>query len=386
MIEEARIKKNLKELAFPRLSGTEFELKAFNKVKRHVENLNLEFEIQRFTFSSFYSRIYPKIAFLSVSLILFLLYLNLLIIMSLILILILLGIVIASIILTRKPEKIQFISRLRSQNLLVKIKSISNDKKSNDRIALFMSHLDSKGQRFKVGIRIRIIKLWISSSIVLTVIIILKNSVFIGLELIFYIIGLFPLILNLLASILMILNTTDNSSTGAVDNATGIACNLELVNYYAIPENRLKNFNLWFLFTGAEECGTMGIRHFYNNLKNFDPEKSIIFNFESIDKHAFLFPGGKEGDHAREIDNLLLNNNRDLRINHFITNRVFGTHSDGGFLGDRGLQGYGIGGVEAHAYMHTSNDTIDKADTNLLKKVCLVLTDALKEYDSNFIT
>ena len=386
MIEEARIKKNLKEFAFPRLSGTEFELKAFNKVKRHVENLNLEFEIQRFTFSSFYSRIYPKIAFLSVSLILFLLYLNLLIIMSLILILILLGIVIASIILTRKPEKIQFISRLRSQNLLVKIKSISNDKKNNDRIALFMSHLDSKGQRFKVGIRIRIIKLWISSSIVLTVIIILKNSVFIGLELIFYIIGLFPLILNLLASILMILNTTDNSSTGAVDNATGIACNLELVNYYAIPENRLKNFNLWFLFTGAEECGTMGIRHFYNNLKNFNPEKSIIFNFESIDKHAFLFPGGKEGDHAREIDNLLLNNNRDLRINHFITNRVFGTHSDGGFLGDRGLQGYGIGGVEAHAYMHTPNDTIDKADTNLLKKVCLVLTDALKDYDSNYIT
>ncbi len=386
MIEEARIKKNLKEFAFPRLSGTEFELKAFNKVKRHVENLNLEFEIQRFTFSSFYSRIYPKIAFLSVSLILFLLYLNLLIIMSLILILILLGIVIASIILTRKPEKIQFISRLRSQNLLVKIKSISNDIKNNDRIALFMSHLDSKAQRFKVGIRIRIIKLWISSSIVLTVIIILKNSVFIGLELIFYIIGLFPLILSLLASILMILNTTDNSSTGAVDNATGIACNLELVNYYAIPENRLKNFNLWFLFTGAEECGTMGIRHFYNNLKNFDPEKSIIFNFESIDKHAFLFPGGKEGDHAREIDNLLLNNNRDLRINHFITNRVFGTHSDGGFLGDRGLQGYGIGGVEAHAYMHTPNDTIDKADTNLLKKVCLVLTDALKEYDSNYVT
>ncbi len=37
MIEEARIKKNLKEFAFPRLSGTEFELKAFNKIKRAVE-------------------------------------------------------------------------------------------------------------------------------------------------------------------------------------------------------------------------------------------------------------------------------------------------------------------------------------------------------------
>lgn len=386
MIEEARIKKNLKEFAFPRLSGTEFELKAFNKVKRHVENLNLEFEIQRFTFSSFYSRLYPKIAFLSVSLIIFLLYLNILMIMSLILIHILLSILIASIILTRNPEKIQFISRLRSQNLLVKIKSISNDIKNNDRIALFMSHLDSKAQRFKVRIRIRIIKLWISSSIVLAAIIILKNSVFIGLELIFYIIGLFPLILNIFASIIMVLNTTDNSSTGAVDNASGITCNLELVNYYAIPQNRLTNFNLWFLFTGAEECGTMGIRHFYNNLENFDPEKSIIFNFESIAKHVYLFPGGQEGNHAKDIDNLLLNNNRNLKINHFITKRVFGTHSDGGFLGDRGLQGYGIGEVEAYAYMHTPNDTIDKIDTEILKKLCLVLTDALKEYDSNYIT
>ena len=385
MIEEARIKKNLKEFAFPRLSGTEFELKAFNKVKQKVENLALEFEIQRFTFSSFYSRLYPKIAFLSVSLIIFLLYLNILMIMSLILIHIFLSILIASIILTRNPEKIQFISRLHSQNLLVKIKSISNDIKNNDRIALFMSHLDSKAQRFKVRIRIRIIKLWISSSVVLAAIIILKNSVFIGLELIFYIIGVFPLILNIFASIIMILNTTDNSSIGAVDNASGIACNLELVNYYAIPENRLTNFNLWFLFTGAEECGTMGIRHFYNNLENFDPKKSIIFNFESIAKHAYLFPGGKEGDHAKDIDNLLINNKRDLRINHFITNRVFGTHSDGGFLGDRGLQGYGIGEVEAYAYMHTPNDTIDKIDTNLLMKVCLVLTDALKDYDSNYI-
>jgi len=43
MIEEARIKKNLKEFSFPRLSGTEFETKAFNKVKQEVENLNLEY-------------------------------------------------------------------------------------------------------------------------------------------------------------------------------------------------------------------------------------------------------------------------------------------------------------------------------------------------------
>lgn len=383
MIEEARIKKNLEEFSFPRLTGTEFEIKAFNKVKKEVENLNLEFEVQRFTFSSFYSRIYPKVAFSSVLLILLFLYLNVSMMISLILNLTLLGILIASIILTRKPEKIQFISKLNSQNLIVKIKSTSNEMKNNNRIALFISHVDSKGQRFTIRARIRLIKLWIYSSIILAVVIILKNLIFIGFEIIFYIIGLFPLILNMFTTIMMLLNRTDNSSDGATDNASGIACNLELLNYYNIPENRLTNYTMWFLFTGAEECGTMGIRYFYNNLENFDREKSIIFNFESIANHVYLFPGVK-GDHAKEIDYLLLNNNRNLKISHFITERIFGTHSDGGFLGDKGLQGYGIGEVEAYAYMHTLDDTIDKVDTNLLEKLCLVLIDTLKEHDSNF--
>ena len=284
MIRVARIKKNLKQFAFPRLSGTGFELEAFNKVKREVENLNLDYEIQRFTFSSFYSRLYPKIAFSSGSLIflLLLVFLNISMISSLVLICLLLSIVIASFILTRSPEKIKIYSKLTSQNLLTKIKSNSNKAENINRVALFMSHLDSKGQRFTIRIRIRVIKLWIASSVILPFFIVLRNSQFLGLELIFLIIGLIPLTLNIFASAILVLNKTENSSMGAVDNASGIACNLELLNYYSNPENRLKNYDMWFLFSGAEECGTIGIRHFYNNLKNFDTEKSVIFNFESI--------------------------------------------------------------------------------------------------------
>ena len=384
MIEEARIKRTLDKIAFPRLSGTEFELKAFNIVKQEIENLNLEFEVQDFTFSSFYSRLYPKIAFLSTSLILLMLYLNIYMNLFLVFIIILLSLLMALIILTRKPEKIRFLKQLNSQNLLVKIKPTSNNRENNDRIIMFMSHLDSKGQRFKINTRIRIIKLWISSSTILIFVIFLKNVILIGFELIFFIIGLFPLIANVFVTSLLLLNTTDNSSVGAIDNASGIACNLELAHYYSIPENRLQNYNLWFLFTGAEECGTMGVKNFYNNMKNLNPDKSIMFNFESIAKHVYLFPGGKEGDNAKDIDSLLLNNNRNLTIRHYITNRVFGTHSDGGFLGNKGLHGFGIGEVEVYDYMHTPQDTLDKIDTKILEKLCLVLADALKEHDSKY--
>ncbi|MFW9772697.1 MAG: M28 family peptidase [Candidatus Thorarchaeota archaeon] len=384
MINKTRIENHLKKYSFPRLSGTVFELMAFNQVREEIQNLNLEFEVQKFTFSSFYSRIYPKITFSFATLILLVLYLNIYMVWFSFLIFILLALIIASIVLTRKPEKIQFIKQLNSQNLLVKIKPRSNNDKSQDRIIMFMSHLDSKGQRFKINTRIKIYKFWISSSVILATVIILKNMILIGFELFLYSFGLIPLLANILVVIMVLFNKTNNKSRGAVDNASGIACNLELVTYYSIPENRLENYNLWFLFTGAEECGTMGIKHFYNNLENFDPNKSIIFNFESIARHVYLFPGGNEGAHAKDIDSLLLNNQRDLIIRHFITDRVFGTHSDGGFLGDKGLQGYGIGEVEAYDYMHTPQDTLDKIDVKVLEKLCLVLSDTLKEHDSRF--
>ena len=384
MIEEAHIKKNLKQFAFPRLSGTEYEGKAYKKLTNELENMNLKYKVQPFTFSSFYSRIYPKVAFSSVSIILLISYFNIYMPILMILMILLFSMLIISIVLTRKPEKIKFITKMDSQNVLIRIKSLTKENKVNDRIILFISHLDSKGQRFTIRIRIRIIKLGITSAIILLVTIISKNLILIEFKLVFYIIGLFPLILTILSSIMMLLNTTDNSSDGAVDNASGIACNLELLNYYCIPENRLSNYNIWFLFTGAEECGTMGIRHFYNNLVNLNPKKSIIFNFESIAKHVYLFPGENEGDHAKDVDNLILKNNRNLAIPHFTTKRVFGTHSDGGYLGDRGFQGFGIGEVEAYTYMHTPNDTIDKINTELLEKLCLVITDALGEHDSNF--
>ncbi|MHA2399033.1 MAG: hypothetical protein ACXADU_09110, partial [Promethearchaeota archaeon] len=222
MIKESQIKKNLKEFSFPRLTGTKFELKAFNKIKQEVESLGLEYEVQNFTFSTFYSRLYPKIAFSLGSLIFFLLYLYRYMVISWIFIFISMGVITISFILTRKPEKIRFIPKLTSQNLLVKIESKSKEANNTNRIVMFISHLDSKAQRFKIQIRIKIIKVWIWSAIILGCITIIKIIVLLRFEIIFYIIGLNPLIPNIIASIMIILNTTDNSSDGAVDNASGI--------------------------------------------------------------------------------------------------------------------------------------------------------------------
>ena len=76
MIDKARIEKNLKEFSFPRLSGTEFEKKSFNIMKQKIEDLNLIPLIQEFSFSTFYSRIYPKLSLTLLSWLLVVLFLN----------------------------------------------------------------------------------------------------------------------------------------------------------------------------------------------------------------------------------------------------------------------------------------------------------------------
>ena len=95
--------------------------------------------------------------------------------------------------------------------------------------------------------------------------------------------------MNLVAVFFIILNSTNNKSPGALDNASGVACVLELLKYYSNQEHELKNYDLWFLFTGAEELGTMGIRHFYKSMMNFNKKKTFIINFDSIGKNVSYF-------------------------------------------------------------------------------------------------
>ena len=155
MIDEKRISINLKEFSFPRLSGTEFEKRSFNIAKNKIENLNLTPIVQEFSFSTFYSRVYPKISITLLSWLLVVLFLNIQVLFTIVnLSLILIGISVL-IILTRNPENIRIGRKFYSQNIFVKVSSQPKNESSNRNILLF-SHLDSKGQLFSIKIRIRL--------------------------------------------------------------------------------------------------------------------------------------------------------------------------------------------------------------------------------------
>ncbi|MFX1590287.1 MAG: M28 family peptidase, partial [Promethearchaeota archaeon] len=161
------------------------------------------------------------------------------------------------------------------------------------------------------------------------------------------------------------------------------ACVLELIRYYLNIDSRLKHFNLWFIFTGAEECGTMGIRHFYREYSLINKHTSIIFNFDAIAKNICLFPGKSVSERIRDLYFQLLNNDVGLKINSYYRKLHVGSHSDGYFLKKKNFQGFGIGDMESYRYIHSIHDTIDKVDEKILVKLCEVITTSLKNYDTN---
>lgn len=382
MIDETRILNNLKEFSFPRLSGTDLEKKSFNLAKKKIEDLKLSPMDQDFSFSTFYSRIYPKVALSLLSWLLVVLFLNfnsVFNIVNLIIIFILFFILIKY---TRNPETIKVGHENHSQNLFVKISAQVKNESSDYNIFLF-SHLDSKGQTFSIKIRIQLYYLWIITFLLTLLMANLKSFFFIEDFLLLYVFTTLFLCFNCMSTVILWINKTNNVSKGAIDNASGISCVLELLYYYSNPKNRLNNYNLWFVFTGAEESGTMGVRNFYDNIKYFDRDKTFIINFDSIAKKVNLWDHGLLNNKKYKSFNYILEN-KDIMSLEKKTHRFYiGTYSDGLFLLNKKFKGLGNGDKSTYNYVHSKNDDFDKIDITVLKKLCKFYTILLNEVDIN---
>ncbi len=388
MIEESNLKKNLMEFSFPRLSGTEHEKKAFDLLKKKLEELKANYETENFSFSSFYSRLFPKISFISIWFLLLVLFLK---IENLFLSIAYYAVFISFIIvfrITRKPEKIKLGKRFNSQNLYIRVPNDSkknnapfsenaeiNDDKTN---IVFICHVDSKGQKLPIVIRTLSNLSWFLSFPIILLIIILR--IFNESILLFYF-GLFFIAVNLSACIFIMFNFTNNKSLGAIDNASGVSCGLELLNFYLSSSINLKNINLLFAFTGAEECGTMGVRYFYNKIKNKNKDKIIIHNFESLAKNVYIYVSKHFSNPKSDYLGFFKDNSK-KRIFNFIPGTVaVGFHTDGVFLMHKGFQVLEFESSKIGWFMHTSHDTPDKVDELVLKEVCETIVKSIEDYD-----
>lgn len=364
-----RIRENLELFSFPRLSGTEHERKAFNLAKQKVEDLGLNPNIQNFKFSTFYSRIYPKISFPLVFWIFLTLFLSinlLFLLTSLILSFIL---YFPFFMLTRKPEKIRLGKMLKSQNLYIKLNADSDSQQDNIYDLIFMAHIDSKGQRITAQTRGISIFLFTISILTSTVIMILRGFIPV-LYNFFTIFGVFPLLTMFIAVLILSTNTTNNRSKGVIDNASGIACVLELLHAFLAKEGTQKNYNLWFVLTGAEECGTMGIRFFYNLIKDWKRERVIVFNFESLGKSVNVVTTKKTLDTHPNYYESIKEKAEEKNYTIFVNPISRGIHTDGIYLAQNNFSLFEFESSEVGKFMHSENDSLENVNVDMLAELC----------------
>ncbi|MBD3195513.1 MAG: M28 family peptidase [Candidatus Lokiarchaeota archaeon] len=387
MPDEKYIEDFLKKVSFPRLSGTSHEQKAAELIKTEIEGLELTPKIQSFTFTSFYPRIYKKISFILIFWLIFIFYLNINLIFSLFNVLLIFLIFIPIILITRNPERIRIGEKRNSKNVYINLKSQANGKvnqiATNNKLqVLFLCHIDSKSQRLSIKLRGVSVRLWIYSLLILIPLLVLKY-LFFGENLLFNLFLIILIVSHFIATFLQIINTTHNKSPGSIDNASGICLVLDLLLFYIQKHNHLKNIDLWFIFTGSEETGTMGIRHFGNIIQDYDKSKIRYFNIDSVAKAIDIFgPLKKKVNNDKFLTKFFemakkLNPNFHLKRYLIAVNR-----SDGYYLKKIGLTGLGFGDKSSYNYIHSAQDTPDKVSAKFLGEVSEVIIKFLKEYDN----
>jgi hypothetical protein len=272
--------KHVENLSFPRTTGSSGEKKARDYISDYFKSLGLKTESQEFTYSTFPLGIMARLFLL------FLMFLEVLIyvfyenhpFLSVIISLMVVFLIISS---TKWRESYHSL-----YNIPWKIKTswnlIARDMKEGARKNLiFLAHYDSKSQTLPAFWR----AILFGSSLT-------GSSSLIGLATTFAILKflnwqlpvwdkslLFYLCLVTIISFLLLqLNRSSNLSPGALDNASGIGVLLELAKN--LPEE-LRNTNLTFIATGAEEDGLCGaIRFMEEKGKDYDKQSSFFINFD----------------------------------------------------------------------------------------------------------
>jgi hypothetical protein len=374
-----RLRENLELFSFPRLSGTEHEKVAFNLAKGKIETLNLKPKIQSFKFSTFYSRTYPKISFPLIFWIFLTFYLNFNPFFLTTSLLIPLIIFFPFFLITRKPENITIGKKLDSQNLYTILNADTCYNPNEIYDIFFIAHLDSKGQRITArtrGISIFLLVL----SILLNIAILLSREIFSMFYNLFTIMAIFPLITLFTAVLILSTNTTNNKSKGVVDDASGIVCVLELLYLFSHMDRSKSKCNLWFVFTGAEESGTMGIRFFYDLIKDLPRERTIIHNFESLGKSVNIVVSKNTLKLHPDYYNFIQRTAQERKYKIFVNPLTRGIHTDGIYLAQNDFSLFEYGSSEVGRFMHSETDSLENVDTKILGELCLFIKSSISAF------
>ena len=164
--------------------------------------------------------------------------------------------------------------RLRTENIIA---TNGQKRDGNTPTFLFVAHYDSKSQTLPIAVRAGSYGIAIIGLIVLTGMAVIKvgTGVWLPDYIVWSVGGLTSFCLLLLQ-----INSTENRSPGAFDNASGVGVMLEVARVVmALDEKK----PITFLATGAEEYGMCGaLRYIQAHADEFDQENTYVINLDGL--------------------------------------------------------------------------------------------------------
>ncbi|QEE15986.2 M28 family peptidase [Promethearchaeum syntrophicum] len=205
---------------------------------------------------------------------------------------------------------------------------------------------------------------------------------FIQVSKIFTMIGLS---VSIFTSIIYFLNRIDNSSKGAVDNASGCAVLFNLIQRLNEGNIKLDWMDLQFLFSGAKEIGAWGINSFLKeSSENFGQYKDVyLININRIgakiainEKSGIFSYKKKENSLVKLIEHLAYREKIHVQKIHpnFYINKIFLP------LNQKSFEICSLTSPNK-PYLHTAEDNTDKIDQNKMRDVSELIFNAIISLD-----
>ncbi len=298
----------MKSLAYGRKAGTEGEIRTVDYIKNNLKKEGIKFEIEPFLWFSIWESLKPCsicVTFLIFADILSSFFIIGFWLFKLILIFILFFFIKQFIEsnahvkwFTFKFDNEKILSKqLISLNILTTV--IAKHDRKKRPVVIISAHYDSLSVNYNGTI------------LAITGVIFFFNF-FLFYTLIYF--GIFPFAIKIINCIIILVFLAflftikvDNQSKGSIDNASGVAILIELSKiFYNKP---LNNFDIIFLWTGAEELGLWGSRNYCaKNFKWLDKkynlDKSFIINIDMVGSYIGLIDNTKSFKKSRYNESL----------------------------------------------------------------------------------
>ena len=379
---------HIKALAFTRSLSSTGETKAALYIKNEMDEENIDCMIDYFSFTGA-KRLFMRLTYI-------ILFTYLIVFRLLLIIFAYFSIKY----LFPRVRNYSLVGKEDSKNVIAKIKAAKKQKKRP--VVILSAHYDTFSTNLPFGVqkvffflfRIILIPYVIFAVIIANFLFIAERST-VTTQMILY----FTFIEFAMTTIIFLLIYDNNRSKGSIDNASGVAILIELAKL--LKRNPLENYDVIVLWSGAEEWGLKGSIAFCKKHRDYLKEKydlnrSFNINIDMIGSYVGLET--KYSLHLRrrkewlDLNKKLEETANELNIPITVDTKIIGSKTDHkSFLSfakktKSSFQVANFHSKKDSKFIHSSKDTPDKCDPEILNSCLEICYETIRSIDSTIFS